>query len=291
LADPTDHTAATDWQEVTEPSQEPEENGSALRAVPGLVRIAATAGWRTAEWTVGASFEATSRVLRAAASGESAAELFERTGAELQGYLRGLLGILDGGPGEGPTGPPEAPPETDAASNGVVASLRERGAELLRRAADLHDEEDAHPAYRNILENLAPDEARILRLLSLEGPQPSVDVRTSRPFGLASELIAPGLTMIAGAAGCRQLENTHAYLNNLYRLGLIWFSREQVGDHLRYQVLEAQPDVQEAMSEAGRGRTVRRSIHLTPFGQDFCQTCIPVDTAEFEAIRAEAIRD
>jgi len=55
-------------------------------------------------------------------------------------------------------------------------------------------------------------------------------------------------------------------------------------------VLEAQPDVQEAMREAGRARTVRRSIHLTPFGVDFCQVCIPLDTAEFEALREEALR-
>ena len=171
-----------------------------------------------------------------------------------------------------------------------MAALRERGAELLRQSADLGYEEETHPAYENILANLAPDEARILRVLSLEGPQPSVDVRTARPFGVNSELVAGGLNMIGEAAGVRRLDSVDAYFNNLYRLGLIWFSREQVGDHLRYQVLEAQPEVQEAMEKAGRGRTVRRSIHLTPFGVDFCQVCIPLDTAEFEALRAEAIR-
>jgi hypothetical protein len=75
-----------------------------------------------------------------------------------------------------------------------------------------------------------------------------------------------------------------AYLNNLNRLGLVWFSREPVEDRLRYQVLEAQPDVGEAMRKAGRSRTVRRSIHLTPFGHDFCETCLPLETAELEAL-------
>jgi hypothetical protein len=51
-----------------------------------------------------------------------------------------------------------------------------------------------------------------------------------------------------------------------------------------YQVLEAQPDVAEAMEKAGRARTVRRSIHLTTFGQDFCRTCLPLDTAEIDAL-------
>jgi hypothetical protein len=40
-------------------------------------------------------------------------------------------------------------------------------------------------------------------------------------------------------------------------------------------VLEAQPDVIEALRSKGRGRTVRRSIALTPFGRDFCDRVLP----------------
>ena len=76
----------------------------------------------------------------------------------------------------------------------------------------------------------------------------------------------------------------HAYLNNLFRLGLIWFSREPVSDSLRYQVLEAQPEVLEAMKTAKRGKIVRRSILLTPFGKDFCEVCLPTGTGEIEAL-------
>lgn len=201
------------------------DNGSALRAVPGLVRLATMAGWRTAEWTVDATFQATSRVLRAAASGESTGELFERTGGELRGYLRGLLGILDREADAAPEAEGAPDPHRNGAANGTAAALRERGAELLRRSADLDYEEDAHPAYENILANLAPDDARILRLLSIEGPQPAVDVRTARPFGVGSELVSGGLNMIGENAGVRRLDSVPAYLNNLYRLGLVWFSR------------------------------------------------------------------
>jgi hypothetical protein len=157
------------------------------------------------------------------------------------------------------------------------ASLRERGAELLRQSADVRFADDTHPAYERILGDLAPDEGRILRLLASQGPQPAVDVRTARPLGIGSRLVAPGLSMIAAQAGCRHHDRTHAYLNNLYRLGLIWFSRERLEDPRRYQVLEAQPDVVAAMREAGRATTVRRSIHLTPFGVDFCQRSLPLD--------------
>jgi hypothetical protein len=43
------------------------------------------------------------------------------------------------------------------------------------------------------------------------------------------------------------------------------------------------------MREAGRfGRTVRRSILLTPFGADVCGFTLPLDTAELEALPSEA---
>ena len=155
-------------------------------------------------------------------------------------------------------------------------TLRERGAELLARSADVEYEEDAHPAYARILDELAPDEARILRFLEARGAQPAVDVRAGKVPLISSELVAPGLSMIGAGAGARYVERVPAYLNNLYRLGLIWFSREPLEDPLSYQVLEAQPDVLEAMRAAGRGaKTVRRQILLTPFGQDFCKVCLP----------------
>jgi hypothetical protein len=79
----------------------------------------------------------------------------------------------------------------------------------------------------------------------------------------------------------RDLARTNAYQNNLFRLGLIWFSREEV-DPVRYQVLEVQPDVADAIKRAGRlPRIVRRSIHLTPFGEDFCRMCLPIDESAF----------
>ena len=77
----------------------------------------------------------------------------------------------------------------------------------------------------------------------------------------------------------RYVDEVPAYLNNLFRLGLVWFSTEQVEDPMDYQVLEAQPDVLAAMHSVRFPKLVRRSIHLTPFGMNFCQTCL-VDPAE-----------
>ena len=256
------------------------QNDSLLAAAPVLARMAATAWVRGLRWGAEASVRAGARLVQSATTGENPAQLLQDTGSDLRRYARELLGIAD-------------EMEEEARESGrddtSARALRERGEELLRLSADVRYEEDSHPAFARILDDLAPDEARILRMFVEHGAQPSVDVRTGGPLGVgfvATELVAPGLNMIGAEAGVRHVDRVPAYLNNLYRLGLIWFSREQVGDHLRYQVLEAQPEVTEAMEAAGRGsRTTRRSIHLTPFGADFCKLCIPATTAEFEALR------
>lgn len=244
--------------------------GEVARVGAGAVRLGAGASWKLAEWYVRGSLDVTRRLVRGAAAGESAPQLLGEVVEEWRERVRELLGIEELAHLSETMGPVhEEVPD--------AATLQARGAELLRRSADVDYEEPFHPAYGRILELLAPDEARVLRLLTLEGPQPTVDVRTASPLPGGSELLASGLSMIAAAAGCRFPERVPAYLNNLFRLGLVWFSREEVDDLTRYQVLEAQPEVQAALGAGKRTRTVRRSVHLTPFGEDFCRICIPTD--------------
>ncbi len=261
---------------------EPPTLGDFLRAAPILTRVAVNAGWNGAAKTAGAYADAASRIVRAAANGEPPAQVLQETTAELRAYARALLGLPDDVASRRRNG---RRPAAAAADESSPEALRRRGSELLRRSADIRFEEASHPAYMRILEALAPDEGRILRFLAQKGPQPSVDVRAGLP--LVSELIAPGCNMIAAEAGCRHADFVRAYLDNLHRLGLIWFSREPVKDPRRYQVLEAQPDVVEARGRGGRtARTVRRSILLTPFGEDFCAVCLPPE--ELELIESDA---
>jgi hypothetical protein len=255
-----------------------ERDTNLIRTVPGLARIAAAAYWRSARWTARTSAQAGERVIRAAVTGQEPGELFRSTGAEIRERTRRVLGIKDDRPDERAVMTPEA---AEAEREEARQSLRERGEELLRRSADVNFDEDSHPAYARILDELAPDEARILRLLAEHGAQPSVDVRSGLlPLQSTTELVAAGLNMIGSEAGVRHQDDVSAYLNNLFRLGLIWFSREPLPDPLSYQVLEAQPEVSEALEAGGRTRTVRRSILLTPFGRDFCELCLPGEVRE-----------
>jgi hypothetical protein len=223
----------------------------------GLVQLTVDVSWKTFVWTVGTSLHVGSEVMRRTLRGESPTVVLHDVSVELRGMALRALGL---GPDDG-TSPQE---------------LRAIGENLLRRSADVTAIEEGHPAYARILSELAPDEARILRYLYLNGPQPSIDVRTNRPLGIGSELVGGGLNMIAEHAGCRHTDRIHPYLTNLNRLGLVTFSKEQVTNPNRYQLVEAQPHIAEVIRRAGRApRVIHRSIHLNSFGHDFVLTCLP----------------
>lgn len=277
--------------EVVDDADVVDERGLSLESqlvatAPALVRVAGGVWWRAARWGMGASARTGLRVARAAADPLLPGRALDDLIGELRGYARDLLGISELEQRViqlMPASPPAHRPERTA--------LRARGARLLRASAELDGHDPIHPAFARILTELTPDEARILRLLTSHGPRAAVDVRAANLIGVGSQLIAGGFSMIGAEAGVRHRERVPAYLNNLERLGLIWFAQEPIEDPAAYQVLEAQPEVMEAMGRASRARTVQRRIQLTPFGSDFCAVCLPLDIAEVEALSGPGTED
>jgi hypothetical protein len=258
--------------------------------LPGLARIVAATTVRTVAWTAGSYVRSGRLLARALTDRHAAEQLLQEIAYDVAVATRTVSDVaravadgvpvsralLDGGAALAQV----IPDPVEVVAPEHEPSLRERGEELLERSRDVWSDEEPHPAYVRILDDLAPDEARILVLMLRAGPQPAVDVRTGGRMGrVSSRLVASGLTMIGAGAGVRYADEVPAYLNNLFRLGLVWFSSEQVEDPMDYQVLEAQPDVLEAMHSVRFPKLVRRSIHLTPFGVNFCRICL-VDPAE-----------
>ncbi|MBA0124806.1 DUF4393 domain-containing protein [Haloechinothrix sp. YIM 98757] len=245
-------------------------DASLIDAAPGLAKLAATGCARLVTWAVDTTVQTGTRAVASAVNGAAPSRLAQDAASELVVRTRKALESS----GEGQV---QKLPGRSVSVHCSPEELRSRGAELLYRSADVRCTEGMHPAYERILDEIAPDEARILRLLAVRGAQPTVDVRTGRPFGVGSELVAERMSMIGQESGCRYVERTGAYLNNLFRLGLVWFSSEKV-EPGRYQVVEVQPAVIEAMRRAGRSAsTVHGSVHLTAFGLDFCSVCLPLD--------------
>ncbi|MDQ2795790.1 MAG: DUF4393 domain-containing protein [Actinomycetota bacterium] len=244
-----------------------------LRAAPGLARVAAVSAFHIVSWSVGATLAGANYVARRAVEGEPATAILQDAANDLRNVAWRALGL------QGdliPTATPLA--DRNSVRPSTPEDLQRRGTDLLRRSNDVHVIEDTHPAYARILSEITPDEARILRFIYLEGPQPAIDIRTNRPLGIGSVLVAGGMSMVAEHAGLRNLDRIEQYLTNLSRLGLIDFSKEQVSNPTRYQVIEAQPKVVAALKTAGRSpKLVQRSIRLNSFGEEFVRTCLPLD--------------
>jgi hypothetical protein len=259
------------------PARRPLPGPGLLRAAPSVARVAAESAVQLAGWSLGATIASANFVTRRALDGESPAAIMQQAATELRQAAWRALGLDQTPGGDVVAGRPHGHPRP-APRGETPAELQRRGTDLLRRSNDVNVVEDTHPAFSRILTEITPDEARMLRYLYLEGPQPSVDVRTFRPFGIGSVLVAAGLNMIAEYAGCRNVDRANTYLTNLARLGLIDFSKEQVSNPARYQVVEAQPKVMDAIKRAGRlPKIIHRSITLTSFGEEFVRTCLPLN--------------
>jgi hypothetical protein len=283
-----------------EPIPRSQQNGH-LRPqdLPGLARVMAVGGFRVGAWATVTGLNAGRRFVDVAMHPEHAGELIEDLRVAAAAVSRAVVGeeVEERVRRAANTNPvvrvvaeavdTVAPHPRHVEPQEEENPLYLAGQELLRRSRDVWSEDRGHPAYARIIEELAPDEARILLLLLRKGPQPTVDVRTGGLVGtVSSSLVQPNLNMIGPLAGCRYVDRVPSYLHNLERLGLIWFSSETLRDPEEYQVLEAQPDVLDARHSVKRAKLVRRSIHLTPFGEDFCRDGLGLHLtpAELESI-------
>ncbi|GAB0103823.1 hypothetical protein JMUB6875_27970 [Nocardia sp. JMUB6875] len=239
-----------------------------VRATAGVVAVAVSAAVEAGFWSLHTALGVTSVVLRGSMAGQPPRAILSDAGAQVRHSVRQALGVT----------PPEAAEHTPDPSPTSV--LRARGAELLRRSADFHAEDDNHhhTAYARILSELAPDEARIVRHLYLDGPQPAVEVRTGRTSPRGS------FNLLGEDAALRYPNRINEYLANLDRLGLIHLTREALGNPNRYQLLEAMPEVRRLLKRAGFGtKVLYRTIELSSFGAGFVRTCLPVPVLDQQA--------
>jgi hypothetical protein len=238
-----------------------------------LARVAAGMTQRATGYSVESGIRTGTRMAYAAATAESLAALVTETRAVALDELR-RAGVDIGS---------EQTDWLEAHEDDLVdrqpltrEALRERGERLLSQSAEIGREKRLHPAFGSLLDELAADEARILRYLAREGAQPTITVHSRGYMPFRSQKIVGHLTMLGSDAGCRYTDRTPVYLQNLERLGLVEFAETTVENLKRYQVLEAQPHVGAAREAATRPKTDYGKVTLTDLGIDFCEACFPV---------------
>ncbi|ERH10580.1 MAG: hypothetical protein J07HX64_02357 [halophilic archaeon J07HX64] len=156
-------------------------------------------------------------------------------------------------------------------------ALAERGAQLISQSAEVGRDESVHPAFGSIIQQLSTDEARILRVLAVDGPQGVVDIYDRQYLPPKKWRVARNLTMLGRDAGCRTQRRTPVYIRNLRRLGIVEISEDPIDELKRYEVIEAQSHVEQARTRAKRARTEYKRLQLTDLGVEFCELCFPFE--------------
>jgi hypothetical protein len=167
---------------------------------------------------------------------------------------------------------------------GHEETLRDLYANLLAASMDTRTASGAHPAFVEIIRQLTPDEARIVRLFVPKRPLPLINVRwefrveTEKERGGNDALVH--FSLLGWEADCEYPDLTPTYIGNLCRLGLVevptFFEYTAPGI---YEPLEQHPQVQSLKQDIEKNEKVRveidrKGLRITELGRQFCNVCV-----------------
>lgn len=169
------------------------------------------------------------------------------------------------------------PPSAEGDATGV---LRGRMAKLIDRNADQSRDEAFAELCARLIDQLLPDEARILAALSDGGSYPVIHLLRASRVGGDSEYLRRFVTDIGKPARLRVPECAPHYLARLELAGLVECGPADERMEMRYQILEAEREVR-ALVEAHGGslartlRIQRRTVRLSWLGREFWRVAGP----------------
>lgn len=169
---------------------------------------------------------------------------------------------------------------------GYKDGLRDMYANLLATAIDSKTAESAHPAFVEIIKQMSPDEALIMKRLSHVYNAALIDIRTEKKTTSIGHWVVRNFSDLPYTAGCNLTKLGPTYLVNLQRLGLVeiregYNLRPDTGDP--YDDLKKHPDVaviiEQINSDNEREANIQHGVvSLTALGDQFCSACIRQDT-------------
>ncbi|MBR2862024.1 MAG: DUF4393 domain-containing protein, partial [Bacteroidaceae bacterium] len=139
-----------------------------------------------------------------------------------------------------------------------------------------------HPSFVEIIKQLCPDEAKILKVLINEIRIPVISVYSNNVKGKL-KVTKNLFSDITERANCELGERHEEYFNNLMRIGLISKAPHKytLGNEKEYEKLENNPEIKDAIHDISSRKDGVINIHidrsyleLTLFGIRFCNICI-----------------
>jgi hypothetical protein len=164
---------------------------------------------------------------------------------------------------------PSAEPET----------IEQRMRQLLDRALEQSASDSRLALFDKLVNDLVPDEARILGALSDGSRSPLVNIRVRHVSGAAGELVVSNASLVGRTANLTSPQLTPTYVAHLLSLGLVEIGPQAQDLSDDYQILVADTVILKALKTAARGpvapRVERLTLLLSPLGRELWAACNP----------------
>ncbi len=153
----------------------------------------------------------------------------------------------------------------------ATPTLAERMRSLLKRSMDNTPDDSRRTLHLALVEELVPDEARILSALA-DGSAYAM-VHIAEPgFSSFQRRVLENVSSVGRAAGVALPDRTHLYVAHLRRLGLVESGPEDSSINDEYEILLTDPLVRTTTSGLGKGplgaRIVRRTVRISVLGTE-----------------------
>jgi hypothetical protein len=151
------------------------------------------------------------------------------------------------------------------------ATLDQKMRSLLDRALDQSTGGGQSELFHRIIDQLVPDEARIISALSDGTASPLVSIRNRTPTGAAGKLVLANASLVGRTANLALPHMTATYVSHLLTLGLVERGPEDPAMKQDYEILMAETYVLKAIKAASRGplpaRVDKRTVRITALGR------------------------
>lgn len=180
--------------------------------------------------------------------------------------------------------------------------LRDMYANLLASSMYKIKKSGVMPCFVEIIKQLCPDEARILKYIfncGQQKPIPVISVKVTNEEMHASLPLVKKFSLVGEDAHCEVPDNTPAYLDNICRLGLIESPPlEYIADKSIYErlmmcehVKKHQKIPSNYLERGFKKLSTEKSVyHLTSLGLKFCIACIMSQGAVSVTIKIHPIK-
>ena len=180
----------------------------------------------------------------------------------------------------GPTEPralPQPAPIAVAADDPTMvteaeaSALGEQMRALMKRSVQHSPAESRRTLHQALVDELLPDEARILSALSDGTTYPLIHVAEPGLVG-TKERVLENASSVGRAAGVALPERVPFYLSHLRRLGLVESGPEEPSLRDEYELLLTDPQLRATIGAFGKGprgaRIIRRTVRIADLGRE-----------------------